>query len=58
MNRKVCLLLLTLIVGLCIAFVPGVPTAHAAAAPNKATVNFAPQAALGHRVPQAALGHR
>jgi hypothetical protein len=31
MNRKVCLLLLTLIVGLCIAFVPGVPTAHAAA---------------------------
>jgi len=30
MNRKVCLLLLTLIVGVCIAFVPGVPTAHAA----------------------------
>lgn len=31
MNRKACLLLLTLIVGLCITFVPGVPTAHAAA---------------------------
>src|SRR6266516_148280 len=31
MNRKVCLLLLTLIGCLCITLVPGVPTAHAAA---------------------------